>query len=95
MPLGCLFTYQSAPYDFATLKVQVDGMIAMVGTSVVVGGADAASEDANRALQAARDAAVVVNSMLKPGTKSSDIVAAISAVASTSNLTLPPSPLPY
>ena len=61
--------------------VQVDGMIATIGTSVVVGGAAAASADASRALQAARDAAVVVNSLLKPGTKSAEIVSAISAVA--------------
>lgn len=61
--------------------VQVDGMIATIGTSVVVGGPDAASEPSTRALQATRDAAVVVNSMLKPGTKSSDIVNAIATVA--------------
>jgi len=61
--------------------VQVDGMIATIGTSVVVGGPGAASEPSTRALQATRDAAVVVNSMLKPGTKSTDIVKAIAAVA--------------
>lgn len=71
-------------YVHSCCGVQVDGMIATIGTSVVVGGPGAASEPSTRALQATRDAAVVVNSMLKPGTKSTDIVKAIAAVAAVS-----------
>jgi len=61
------------------LGVQVDGMTVMAGTTVSVG--DAVADENLNAMLAARDAAVVVNGMLKPGVKSAQLVEAIECVA--------------